>query len=164
MRAAAHPSFPTCSLCYYLTPPHHVTRVTPCLLPLMCTGEGAFLDLYQQLSEAPDPAPALAAALEAEAQLAQLTAQVRHSSNLLNCQHALTDSGVSVQSSPCSCAMHTTHNGQAGAERVQRDTAPSQHRYQRYTLAAGQSCKKAPVSPAMRDSYIRPTQLTTPAL
>lgn len=39
-------------------------------------GEGAFLDLYQQLSEAPDPAPALAAALEAETQLAQLTAQV----------------------------------------------------------------------------------------
>lgn len=43
----------------------------------MPAGEGAFLDLYQQLSEAPDPAPALAAALEAEAQLAQLTAQVR---------------------------------------------------------------------------------------
>lgn len=42
----------------------------------MLAGEGAFLDLYQQLSEAPDPAPALAAALEAETQLAQLTAQV----------------------------------------------------------------------------------------
>lgn len=49
---------------------------TPRAHASMLAGEGAFLDLYQQLSEAPDPAPALAAALEAETQLAQLTAQV----------------------------------------------------------------------------------------
>jgi len=84
------PSFSTnmtAPLRYYLTPPLHATHAAPCLLPLVCIGEGAFLDLYQQLSEAPDPAPALAAALEAEAQLAQLTAQVGHSSNTQHMHH-----------------------------------------------------------------------------
>eukprot|EP00879_Flechtneria_rotunda_P018717 GHRR01019642.1.p1 GENE.GHRR01019642.1~~GHRR01019642.1.p1 ORF type:complete len:312 (+),score=151.94 GHRR01019642.1:501-1436(+) len=40
-------------------------------------GEGAFLELYQQLFEAPDPAYALAIAMDKETQLAQLTAQVQ---------------------------------------------------------------------------------------
>ncbi|KAI8464036.1 MAG: CASP C terminal-domain-containing protein [Monoraphidium minutum] len=45
--------------------------------------EAAFLELYQELYEAPDPASALAAALEAQAHGAQLEAQVRKLSSEL---------------------------------------------------------------------------------
>uniref|UniRef100_A0A383WP23 Protein CASP n=1 Tax=Tetradesmus obliquus TaxID=3088 RepID=A0A383WP23_TETOB len=40
-------------------------------------GESAFLDLYEQLFEAPDPAQALAVALDNETQMSQLTAQAQ---------------------------------------------------------------------------------------
>ncbi|KIY94431.1 Protein CASP [Monoraphidium neglectum] len=45
--------------------------------------ESAFLELYQELYEAPDPAAALSAALEAQAHSAQLEAQVRKLSSEL---------------------------------------------------------------------------------
>lgn len=61
----------------YVSQPLYWSCITLILLAgVSAAGDAAFLDLYQQLSEAPDPAPALAAALDAETQLAQLTAQV----------------------------------------------------------------------------------------
>lgn len=46
-------------------------------------GESAFLDLYQQLYEAPDPAQALSSALESASRILQLEAQVRRTAHEL---------------------------------------------------------------------------------